>query len=304
MTNQLTIQDRVYGLEKEFNQVNAYKMNFAKEAQFALKLLQENSYLYDAAQKNPAALEYALLSIASIGLSLNPALREGYLVPRGGKICFDPSYIGFIKLATDTGAIEWVQAEIVKEKDHFEYQGVGKAPVHRMHPFGDRGAMIGVYCVAKLASGESLSTAMSKAECDAIRDKSSQASKSGPWVNWYEEMAKKTVIKRAAKLWPRSERLLSAVEVSNEIDGIDFKDNSPHVRQESMGAQAPGDEQLKELGLKLLKAKRSEAELLTYLKGRFPKDAPEAIESLTGAQYVEAMEALDSIIEKSKKETA
>jgi recombination protein RecT len=304
MTNQLTIQDRVFGLEKEFNQVNAYMMNFAKEAQFALQLLHGSDSLVKAAQQNPAALEYALINIASIGISLNPALKEAYLVPRGGKICLDPSYIGLVKLATDTGAIEWVQAEIVKEKDDFQYQGVGKAPIHKMNPFGDRGAIIGVYCVAKLSTGEHLSTIMSKADCDAIRDKSSQASKSGPWVSFYEEMLKKTVIKRAAKLWPRSERLLNAVEVSNEIDGIDFKDNSPHVRAESLGADAPTGEQMIALSKRLLEARRTDTELLAYLAGRFPKDKPESLDSLTGAQYVEAMAALDSIIEKSKKVTA
>jgi recombination protein RecT len=207
-----------------------------------------------------------------------------------------------VKLATDTGAIDWVQAEIVKEKDTFKYLGVGKAPLHEMNPLSDRGAVIGVYCVAKLSTGEFLSTIMSKADCDAIRDKSSQAAKSGPWVSFAEEMYKKTVIKRASKLWPKSERVQKAADILNEHEGIDFaRDNSPHVRTESMSADEPTEEQLRELAIKLLEAKRSEDELLTYLKGRFPKDAPDSIGSLTGAQYVEAMSALESIIEKSKK---
>jgi phage RecT family recombinase len=201
-------------------------MNFAKEAQFALQLLQSNAYLLKAAKENEAALEYAIINLASIGITLNPALKEAYLVPRGGKICLDISYIGLVKLATDTGAIDWVQAEIVKKNDKFKSIGVGHAPIHEVDHFSDRGEVVGVYCVAKLSTGECLSTIMSKAECDAIRDKSSQASKSGPWVSFYEEMLKKTCIKRASKLWPKSERVQKAADILNEHEGIDFVNGS------------------------------------------------------------------------------
>jgi recombination protein RecT len=226
MSQALTIPDLVYSLEKDFNQVNTYKMNFAKEAQFALQLLQSNAYLLKAAKENEAALEYAIINLASIGITLNPALKEAYLVPRGGKICLDISYIGLVKLATDTGAIDWVQAEIVKKNDKFKSIGVGHAPIHEVDHFSDRGEVVGVYCVAKLSTGECLSTIMSKAECDAIRDKSSQASKSGPWVSFYEEMLKKTCIKRASKLWPKSERVQKAADILNEHEGIDFEETS------------------------------------------------------------------------------
>lgn len=267
MSTQLTIPQRVLSLENEFNHVNSYKVNFAKEAQFALQLLEGNDYLLKAAQGNPAALEYAILNLAAIGITLNPALKESYLVPRGGKICLDISYMGLIKLATDTGSIVWVQAEIVKEKDVFEYQGVGKAPIHKMNPFGDRGAIIGVYCVAKLATGEFLSTIMSKGECDAIKDKSSQAAKSGPWVSFYEEMLKKTVIKRASKLWPKSERVAQAVEVLNEHEGIDFNSSKNFINQPSEEAKSENAVQkVKEL---LAANNKTEDGLLKYINTKF-----------------------------------
>lgn len=269
MSNQLTVQDHVYSVEKDFNSVNSYKLNFIKEAQFALQLLQGSDYLRKAAESNPIALEYAIINLASIGISLNPALKESYLVPRGGKICLDISYMGLTKLATDTGAIEWVQAEIVKANDTFKYLGVGKAPLHEMDPFGNRGEVIGVYCVAKLSTCESLSTIMSKADCDAIKDKSSQASKSGPWVTFYEEMLKKTVIKRASKLWPKSERLNTAVDVLNQHEGIDF--NSP----KGAFAAAPSDDivadekTFKNLCALLAFNKKTEEGLLKYINGKF-----------------------------------
>jgi phage RecT family recombinase len=252
-----------------------------------------------AAQANPTSLEYAIINLASIGASLNPALKEAYLVPRGGKICLDISYIGLVKLATDVGAIEWVQAEIVKKNDVFEYQGVGKAPIHKMNPFSDRGETIGVYCVARLSTGESLSTIMSKAECDAIRDKSSQASKNGPWVSFYEEMLKKTCIKRASKLWPKSERVQKAASILDEHEGIDFNAKAPSVDADSFLALEPTVNDLEAIQIKMRDAKRSWPDLLKYLKGRFPNDHLETPTDLLGVHLVEANKALDQIISKA-----
>lgn len=284
MSTALTIADHVYAVEKDFNQVNAYKMNFVKEAQFALQLLQGNDYLQKAAQSNPAALEYAIINLASIGISLNPALRESYLVPRGGKICLDISYMGLIKLATDTGSILWAQAEIVKKNDKFIYNGVGKAPTHEMEPFGDRGEMIGVYCVAKLHTGEFLSTVMSLKEVTDIRDKSSQASKSGPWVTFFEEMAKKSVLKRASKLWPKSERLDNAVHVLNEHEGIDFgTEKKPHVDQSSFEEPLPTEKDFADLKKVLEVNKRNEEGLLKYINTQFKTELT-SIDQMNAAQ--------------------
>lgn len=291
MSTQLTVSDSIYSVESDFNKVNSYKMNFTKEAQFALQLLQGNDFLTKAAQNNPAALEYAIINLASIGISLNPALKESYLVPRGGKICLDISYMGLVKLATDTGSIVWVQAEIVKAKDTFEYNGVGQAPTHKMNPFGDRGEVIGVYCVAKLSSGEFLSTIMSKADCDAIRDKSSQAAKSGPWISFYEEMIKKTCVKRASKLWPKSERLSTAVEVLNEHEGIDFNSKTPHM-DAPLNTEAPNEKTFANIRA-LLKAKnKTEEGLLTYLSAQSGGEIILKLEDLNSVQVEYAYRAL------------
>ncbi len=286
-----TIESTVLSYEKSFNAVNAYKLNFKKEANFALQILKGNSFLTGVAQKNPDSLQNAITNIAAIGISLNPAVKEAYLVPRGNQVCLDISYIGLVKLATDTGAIDWVQAEIVKAHDQFEYQGVGKAPIHKMNPFGDRGEVIGVYCVAKLSTGESLSTIMSKADCDSIRDKSSQAAQKGPWKDFYEEMLKKTVIKRASKLWPKSERVQQAVEVLNEHEGIDF--NSPRgAFADTPSPEISADEKtFKNIAALLHANNRSEEQLLKYINGKF-KTELKAIEEMEPVHIEEAYRAM------------
>jgi recombination protein RecT len=292
MSNEVSIQDSIYSVEKDFNQVNSYKMSFAKEAGFAMQLLQGNDYLLKAAKSNPTALEYAIINLSSIGISLNPALKESYLVPRGGKICLDISYIGLIKLATDAGAIVWAQAEIVKKNDKFTFNGVGQAPTHNADFFSDRGEIVGVYAVAKLATGEFLSTVMSKADCDTIRDKSSQAAKSGPWQTFPEEMYKKTVLKRAAKLWPRSERIQTAVEVLNEHEGIDFNNSkAPHMDAPT-SYDLPDEKTFSNIRA-LLKAKnKTEESLLLYLATQSGVEKIENLENINSAQVEYAYRAL------------
>ena len=279
-----TIESKVLSLENAFNKVNNYQINFKKESLFALQLLKGSDFLLKTAQNKPESLENAIMNIAAIGITLNPAQKEAYLVPRGGQVCLDISYMGLIKLATDTGSVTWVQAEIVKEKDIFEYLGVGQKPNHKFQPFGDRGQMIGVYCVAKLSTGEFLTTIMSKAEIEEIRNKSSQASKSGPWVTFFEEMAKKTVIKRASKLWPKSERVQEAVEILNQHEGIDFTKYA-HVESPREGLEANEDtfSKLREV----LAAKgKTEDKLLGFINTQFKTEiktieemTPEMIES-------------------------
>jgi hypothetical protein len=66
---------------------------------------------------------------------------------------------------------------------------------------GKRGAFIGVYAIALLANGLTKQCVMMKEDVDRIRSKS-RSSSNGPWVTDYDEMAKKTVIKRLCKLLP------------------------------------------------------------------------------------------------------
>jgi len=277
MNDIVTIDDKVLSMEDDFNKVNHYQMSFKKEAMFAIQHLKSNEFLLKTARNKPESLENALMNIAAIGITLNPALKEAYLVPRGGQICLDISYMGLVKLATDTGSVTWVQAEIVKEKDDFEFISMGNKPKHVFNPFKDRGEMIGAYCVAKLSSGDYLTTIMSKTEIEEIKIKSSQAAKSGPWISFYEEMAKKTVIKRASKLWTKSERLHSAVDVLNAHEGIDFNVKKAYTPESS----APvNNEDFALIRNKLLEKNKDEGRLLKFISAQFSCEV-NSIEEMT-----------------------
>ena len=63
---------------------------------------------------------------------------------------------------------------------------------------------------------------ITKLEVDAIKSRS-KAKDSGPWVTDYQEMGKKTVVKRGCKLLPQSPELVAAIEYDNRLDSDEMR---------------------------------------------------------------------------------
>lgn len=197
---------------------------WAKECQFAIQLFQRNQKLAETAIANQTSAQNAIINVAAIGISLNPASKLAYLVPRDGMVCLDISYMGLLHLAQCAGVIKWGQCKLVYASDTYETIALDKAPLHKYNPFAtpeDRGAVIGGYCTVKTAEDDYLTQEMSHAEIEEIRKVSKAGtSPKGPWVNFWSEMARKTIVKRAYKYWPRADRLDNAVDMLNETEGV------------------------------------------------------------------------------------
>ncbi len=239
MSNALALlQDDIYNTRDTFVSVCTDRnLNFEKEAGFAIQSITANDYACRIAMSNRQSVVNAVTNIAAIGISLNPAKKQAYLVPRDGKICLDISYIGLLDLAIQSGGVQWGQAELVYERDGFKLCGYDKPPEHGRNPFSpDRGAIVGAYVVVKTKTGDFLTTCMSIAEVHEIRDRSSawkawmDKKRSCPWVTDEGEMIKKTVIKRAYKTWPKAEQsgLERAVHYLNNEGGEGLADIQQH----------------------------------------------------------------------------
>lgn len=204
-------------------------ISWEKEKQFAIQAFQGNKFLTDTATKNQSSLQNAIINVASIGISLNPANKHAYLVPRDGKVCLDISYMGLLHLAMTSGSILWGQCKLVHANDSYTNEGLDKSPRHSYSPFGDRGVVIGAYCTVKTAGGDYLTDEMSIAEINLIKD--SSKAKNGPWKTHFNEMARKTVVKRASKYWPTVDRLDSAIHHLNTDsgEGLAEKDITPII---------------------------------------------------------------------------
>ena len=252
MTTELTWVQAVEDTQERFAAIAPAQMRFEAEKGFAIQILKNNDYLMGIAKSHPQSLQQALTNVAAIGLSLNPALKEAYLISRTVKagdkyqtrIFLEPSYMGMIKLATDTGSIKWVQAYPVYANDTFTFMGAGEKPEHKFNAFAkleQRGEFVGVYCVAKTADNDYLVGLMNAEQVYSVRDRSEswksyvagKTKAQGPWGTDFVEQAKKTVIRQSYKTWPKTDlnRLSEAVNISNENEGFDFIQTSPALGQ-------------------------------------------------------------------------
>jgi recombination protein RecT len=241
-----SVDKLVYEVAPAFDAVCADKgLTFAREAEFAIQSICASDYATKIARENPQSVRDAVTNIAAIGISLNPAKKQAYLVPRKGAICLVISYMGLLDLAIQSGAILWGQAEIVYAADKFTMHGLDQPPTHERNPFSkDRGALVGVYVVVKTKDGDYLTGTMTTEEVFAIRDRSDawkaykkDTSKTCPWVTDEGEMVKKTMIKRAYKTWPKTDRLDKAVHVLNADadEGITFDADDPLNQPKNFG---------------------------------------------------------------------
>ena len=199
-----------------------------------------------AAMKNPAILKCSkdsiLLSVfqsLDLGLEIGNALGEAYLVPYGSTCQMIPGYRGLVSLARRSGKIRAIEARIVRDGDEFDFS-LGTNPQLTHKPvFSDKPAeMRAVYAIAFFNDGSTQFEVMVKAEVDAIR-KRSRASGSGPWASDYDEMAKKTVVRRLSKYLPLSPELSQALEIQAMAEAGDFGgDATPKGTHNDLNAKA------------------------------------------------------------------
>jgi recombination protein RecT len=104
--------------------------------------------------------------------------------------------------------------------------------VHEVDWFGDRGDAIGVYAVAKMKDGSAYVEIMNRRQVDQVRAVS-RSKNSGPWTTWWEEMWRKSVIRRLAKRLP----------LSTDLDGVIHEDDEMFMppEQPAAPAQPPAD---------------------------------------------------------------
>lgn len=185
----------------------------------------------DLGRCTPQSFAGAMLTAAQLGLEPNTPLGQAYLIPfnngrTGQKECqFMIGYRGLIELAYRSGELKEIRAEIVHENDEFEY-ALGLNPVLNHTPvMKNRGDLLCVYAVMKLNNGGEGFVVMSVEDVNKHRDKYSQAARSGfsPWKDNWEEMAKKTVIKKVLKYAPMKTEFVRAMVQDNST--LNFEEN-------------------------------------------------------------------------------
>jgi recombination protein RecT len=207
---QIAVREReskqlVFTAQKQFEVSNEYKMNFNREAGFAIQILTNNPYLMKC---DANSVKDAIVNVALTGITLNPALKYAYLVPRkvkGDLKCIlDISYIGMIKILTDAGAVKNVDAGVIYANDKYDFRR-GSDPYFKHQPaLSNRGDKVGAYAIAFLRDGGFQFEILGREEIEKIRAtsesyKNEEGRKYSPWETWEDEMWKKSALKRLFK---------------------------------------------------------------------------------------------------------
>ena len=167
----------------------------------------------------PQSFLGAMMTSAQLGLEVNTPLGQAYVLPYMNKgvleAQFQLGYKGLIDLAYRSGEVEVIQAHVVYENDEFECEyGLDPKLTHKPADH-DRGEPVKVYAVFKTKSGGFGFEVMSMEDVRKHAAKYSKAYGSGfsPWKTSFEEMAKKTVLKRVLKYAPlKSDFVRAAVQ--------------------------------------------------------------------------------------------
>ena len=200
-----------------------------------------------AAQSNPRLLECdptsilkGVLQAAALGLEPDGLLGQAYLVPRKGQASLEVGYRGLILLARQSGEIRDLSAEVVRENDFFEWSLGLNRDLKHVPAEGERGEITYAYAATHFTNGGYAFEVMSKAEIDAIRDKS-PGKNAGPWRDHYSEMARKTAIRRLSKYLPLSVQQAAAVGTETSAGTIQINPERETVLQPSDEVQDLGE---------------------------------------------------------------
>ena len=214
-----------------------------------------------AINKTPKLLECsreslitAVMQAAELGLEPGGALGEGYLVPYNNKVklpgggeqwvmqCqFIPGYRGLTALARRSGEISNIYAEAVYDGDAFEVElGLEPKLLHRpdynSEKRDDPNNLTFTYAVARFKDGSFQFVVLGRKQIEALRARS-KAAGFGPWVTDFEEMAKKTSIRRLSKSLPLSVEMAKAIDLQAAAEVGDFSTIEAPVFELDAGAE-------------------------------------------------------------------
>lgn len=165
----------------------------------------------------------AVIQCAQLGLEPGGALGHAYLLPFDNRkkgiteVQVIIGYRGMIDLARRSGQIVSISARIVREGDDFAYTYGLDESLRHIPTDNDNAPITHVYAVARLKDGGTQFEVLTRKQVEKVRA-GSRASNDGPWVTHFEEMAKKTAIRRLFKMLPVSIEISTAISMDEQAD--------------------------------------------------------------------------------------
>lgn len=224
-----TIQGYIEANWEKIAKVLPRHMSPERMMQLAISTINKNPKLANCTIESVLS---CFMTASSLGLEPNDVngLGQCYIIPYGKKATFIPGYRGLYKLALNSGEIQSITVEAVYKGDEFEYTlGDDSHIVHKpsMEAEHKPENMLCVYCITRFINGGIQRTVMSRNDIERRRKESQSGTRAdSPWVKWYEEMAKKTVMRAASKTWPLSSeksKIFQAAVAVEEKEGGNYE---------------------------------------------------------------------------------
>lgn len=202
------IRQNLTQMAPEFEAALPKHITVEKFTRVAMTAIQNNPDLQNADRRS---LFGSIVRLAQDGLL--PDGREAAIVLFGNKAQAMPMIAGVLKKIRQSGEVAKVSAQVVYEHDEFVWHlGFDEDVTHNPPPLDKpRGKAIGAYATAVLKDGSHLLEVMSLEEIEKVRAVS-RAKGNGPWVQWWGEMARKTVMRRLSKRLPMSTDVEDALD--------------------------------------------------------------------------------------------
>lgn len=217
-TGKPALQHYIKQMEKEIKKALPSVITPERFTRIVLSALSTNPKLADT---TPQSFLGAMMTAAQLGVEPNTPLGQAYLIPyrnKGVMECqFQLGYKGLIDLAYRSGEISIIQAQMVYSEDSFTYSFGLEPTLKHIPATGDRGEPVHVYAMFKTKEGGYGFEVMSIEEIRIFAQKYSKAYDNGPWQTNFEEMAKKTVLKRVLKYAPLKTEFLRGLAQDETI---------------------------------------------------------------------------------------
>lgn len=234
-----TIKDYINAMSGEIAKALPQVMTPERFTRIALSAVSNTPKLGNC---TPQSFLGAMMNAAQLGLEPNTPLGQAYLIPfenrkKGITECqFQIGYKGLIDLAYRSGEVKMIDAQTVYENDEFEYE-LGMDPVLKHKPARtNRGNPIYFYATFKLTNGGQGFQVMSIEDVQDHAKKYSKTYNNGPWQTNFEEMAKKTVLKKLLKYAPLKTEFVKQV-TSDETIKTSISDHMEDVPNEYMDVE-------------------------------------------------------------------
>lgn len=267
-------------LPPKYNAQNALKSAF-----FAISKVKTKEKVPAIKACSKESIANCLLDMVTQGLS--PAKTQCYFIAYGNELQMQRSYFGTVAVLKRLKEVKDIYAEVIHQDDIFEIDSddLGRIIVKRFIPKFENmdKPLVGAFAVVQKLSDEKVYTIMTKKEIDKSWSKT-KAYKNTVQQDFSQEMAKRTVINRAAKMFVNtsddSDLMVDAISrtTSNEYEDDDRKDVTPKV------------EKTKKLAERFSKPEKTEQDKLSQQDVKTSEKAPEPSKNVIIEHEDEEME--------------